>query len=46
MCSECFDDVRFDLGALFEGRMWSLLPIMVYISLVIGGRGFGCVNNL
>ena len=32
--------VRFDFGALLEGRMWSLIPIMVYISLIIGGRGF------
>ena len=31
--------VRFDLGALLEGRMWSLIPIMVYISLFIGRRG-------
>ena len=31
--------VRFDLGALLEGRMWSLIPIMVYISLIIGRRG-------
>ena len=39
MCSESFGDVRFDLGALLEGRMWSLIPIMVYISLIIGRRG-------
>ena len=31
--------VRFDLGALFAGRMWSLIPIRVYISLIIGRRG-------
>ena len=31
--------VRFDLGALLEGRMWSLIPIMMYISLIIGRRG-------
>ena len=31
--------VRFDLGALLEGQMWSLIPIMVYISLIIGRRG-------
>ena len=31
--------VRFDLGALLEGRMWSLIPIMVYISLIIGRTG-------
>ena len=39
MCPESFDDVRFDLGARLEGRMWSLIPIMVYISLIIGRRG-------
>ena len=38
MCPESFGDVSFDLGALLEGRMWSLIPIMVYISLVIGHR--------
>ena len=31
--------VRFDLGPLLEGRMWSFIPIMVYISLIIGRRG-------
>ena len=31
--------VRFDLGALLEGRMWSVIPKMVYISLIIGRRG-------
>ena len=31
--------VRFDLGALLEGQMWFLIPIMVYISLIIGRRG-------
>ena len=39
MCPESFGDVRFDLGALLEGQMWSLIPIMVYISLIIGRRG-------
>ena len=33
-----FGDDRFDLGALLEGRMWSLIPVMVYISLIIGRR--------
>ena len=28
--------VIFDLGALLEGRMWSFIPIMVCISLIIG----------
>ena len=31
--------VKYDLGALLEGRMWSFIPIMVYISLIIGRRG-------
>ena len=39
MCPESFGDVRFDHGTLSEGRMWSLIPIMVYISLIIGRRG-------
>ena len=41
MCPESFGDVRFDLGALLEGCMWSLIPIIivVYISLIIGRRG-------
>ena len=39
MWPESFGDVRFDFGALLEGQMWSLIPIMVYISLIIGRRG-------
>ena len=39
MCPESFGDVSFDLRALLEGRMWSLIPVMVYISLIIGRRG-------
>ena len=39
MCPESVGDVRFELGALLEGRMWSLVPIMVHISLIIGCRG-------
>ena len=39
MCPESFGDVRFDIGALLEGHMWSLIPIMVYISLIIGRTG-------
>ena len=38
MCPE-FGDIRFDLGALLEGRMWSLIPIMMYISPIISCRG-------
>ena len=39
MCPKSFGEVSLDLGALLEGRMWSLIPIMVYISLIIGRRG-------
>ena len=39
MCIESFGDVRFDLGALLEVQMWSLIPIMVYISLIMDHRG-------
>ena len=39
MCLQSFGDVRFDIGALLEGRLWSLIPIMVFISLIIGHRG-------
>ena len=31
--------VRSDLGDLLEGRMWPFIPIMVYISLIIGHAG-------
>ena len=43
---ESSDVVRFDLRSLLQGRMWSLIPLMVYISLIIGHRGFGCEDNL
>ena len=43
---ESFGDVRFELGALLEGRMWYLIPMMDYISPIIGHRGFGCEDNL
>ena len=39
MGSESSSVVRFDLGSLLQGQMWSFIPIMVYISLVIGRRG-------
>ena len=39
MCPESFGGVRFDLRSLLQGRMWSLIPIMLYISLIIGRRG-------
>ena len=35
MCPESFAGVRFDLRSLLQGQMWSLLPIMAYISLTI-----------
>ena len=38
MYSESVGDLRCDLGALLEDRMWSLIPVMVYISLIIGRR--------
>ena len=41
MCSESFAGFRFDLGPLLQGQMWFFIPIMAYISLVIGHRGFG-----
>ena len=39
----CF---RFDLGPLLQGQVWFFIPIMAYISLVIGRRGFRCEDNL
>ena len=46
MCSESYGGVRFDLGSLLQGRMWYLVPMMDYNSLIIGRRGFGCEDNL
>ena len=43
---ESFGEVRFDLGPLLQGRMWYLIPMMDYISPIIGCRGFGCEDNL
>ena len=42
MFPKSFGGLRFDLRSLLQGRMWSLIPLMVYISLIIGRRGFGC----
>ena len=42
MCPESFGDIRFDLGALLVGRMWSVIPIMVYITLY---PGIHCVKT-
>ena len=46
MCPKSFGGVRFDLESLLQGPMWSLIPMMDYISPIIGRRGFGCVENL
>ena len=35
MCPESFGGVRFDLGSLLQGRMWYLIPMMDYISLIL-----------
>ena len=45
MCPKSFGGLRFDLRSLLQGRMWSLIPLMVYISLIIGHRGFGCEDE-
>ena len=42
MRPESFGGVRFDLGSLLQGRMWYLIPMMDYISPIIGHRGFRC----
>ena len=41
-----FAGFRFNPGPLLQGQMWFFIPIMVYISLVIGRTGFGCEENL
>ena len=46
MCPESFAGFRFDLGPLLQGQMWFFIPIMAYISLVIGRRRFGCEDNV
>ena len=43
---ESITGFRFELGPLLQGQMWVFIPIMAYISLVIGRRGFGCEDNL
>ena len=45
MCPKSFGGVRFVLRLLLQGRMWPLIPLMVYISLIIGRRDFGCEDN-
>ena len=46
ICPESYGGVTFDLGSLLQGQMWSLIPIMAYISLTITRGGFGCEENL
>ena len=46
MCRESFAGFRFELGPLFQGQMLFFIPIMAYISVVIGQRCFGCEDNL
>ena len=45
MCPRSFGGLRFDLRSLLQGRMLSLIAPMVYISLIIGCRGFGCEDE-
>ena len=40
MCPESFAGFRFGLGPLLQGQMWFFIPIMAYISLFIGHKGF------
>ena len=46
MCSKSFGGVRFDLGSLLQSRMWYFIPMMDYISPIIGHKGFRCEDNL
>ena len=46
MCPKSFGGARFDLGSHLQGRMWHLIPMMDYISLIIGRRGFGGIDYL
>ena len=46
ICPKFYGGVTFDLRPLLEGRMWSLIPIMAYISLTITSGGFGFEDNL
>ena len=42
MCLKSFGGLRFDLRSLLQGRLWSLIPLIVYISLIIN---FGCEDE-
>ena len=46
ICPRSYGGITFDLGPLLQDRMWSLIPIMAYISLTITRGGFGCEDNL
>ena len=46
ICPKSYGGVKFDLGPLLQGRMWSLIPTMACISLTITRGGFGCEDNL
>ena len=46
MWPESFAGFRFDLGSLLQSQMWFFITIMAYISLVIGGRGFGSEDSI
>ena len=37
---------EIDRRSLLQGRMWALILIMAYISLIIGRRGFGGKDDL
>ena len=39
MCPKSCGGIRFDLRSLLQSQMWSLIPLMVYISLIIGRTG-------
>ena len=45
MCQKSLGGLRFDLRSLLQGRMWSFIPLMVYISLIIGRIGLGCEDE-
>ena len=45
MCPKSFGGLRFDLRSLLQGRMWSLIPLMVYIFVITGCRGFECEDE-
>ena len=46
MCPKFFGGVTLDIRSLLQGRMWYLIPMVGYISSIIGHRGFGCEDNL